>query len=128
MFILDYKAKVPFYEQIQNQVIRFIAMELLTPNDQLPAVRQLANDLGINPNTVQKAYQELERMGYIYSRMGKGSFVSPKQDALALAQKVKIQELSSLLFEIATLGVTKEQVETLIQQIFRKGASHDSAK
>lgn len=128
MFILDYKAKVPFYEQIQNQVIRFIALELLSPNDQLPAVRALASDLGINPNTVQKAYQELERLGYIYSRMGKGSFISPKQDSLALAQKVKLEELMTLLFEVASIGISKAQVDQLVLQVFQKGVTHDSTE
>jgi GntR family transcriptional regulator len=59
MIVLDYKTKLPIYEQIQNQVIHFIALGLFTPNQQLPAVRQLASDLGVNPNTVSKAYREL---------------------------------------------------------------------
>jgi len=76
MFSIDVQSRVPIYEQIVNQVERFIVTGILKPSEQLPSVRQIAFDLGINPNTIQRAYTELERMGVIVSVVGKGSFVT----------------------------------------------------
>ena len=95
MFILDYKTKIPIYEQIQSQVINFIALGLLKPNQQLPAVRQLASDLGVNPNTVAKAYQELEKQGYIVSHTGRGTFISDSKAALTSLIKDYLSELKA---------------------------------
>lgn len=76
MFNIDFQSRIPIYEQIINQVERYIASGILKSNEQLPSVRQIAFDLGINPNTIQRAYTELERMGVIVSIMGKGNFVA----------------------------------------------------
>lgn len=76
MFLL--KGKDPIYQQIKHQIIRYIQTGVLKPNDKLQSVRAIAADLTINPNTVQKAYSELEEEGYIYTIPQKGSFVSNK--------------------------------------------------
>ncbi len=123
MFTLNYKSRLPIYEQIQGQVIEFIALGLLTPHQQLPAVRQLANDLGVNPNTVQKAYQELERLGYIYSQVGKGSFINEKQNTLQLTRKQKFDELSDLLTQMKQIGIEYSEILGYASQIFEKGVS-----
>ena len=67
MFLINLQGKETIYEQIKSQIIKFINAGVLKPNDKLPSVRELASDLGINPNTVQMAYQVLEQDGYIYS-------------------------------------------------------------
>ena len=123
MFTLNYKSRLPIYEQIQGQVIEFIALELLKPHQQLPAVRQLANDLGVNPNTVQKAYQELERLGYIYSQVGKGSFINERQNTLELTRKQKFDELSDLLAQMKQIGIEYSEILGCMTQIFERGAS-----
>jgi GntR family transcriptional regulator len=122
MFTLNYKSRLPIYEQIQGQVIEFIALELLKPHQQLPAVRQLANDLGVNPNTVQKAYQELERLGYIYSQVGKGSFINERQNTLLLTRKQKFDELCDLLTQMKQIGIEYSEILGCMTQIFEKGA------
>jgi GntR family transcriptional regulator len=123
MFTLNYKSRLPIYEQIQGQVIEFIALGLLTPHQQLPAVRQLANDLGVNPNTVQKAYQELERLGYIYSQVGKGSFINEKQNTLQLTRRQKFDELDDLLIQMKQIGIEYSEILGHISQIFEKGVN-----
>ncbi len=123
MFTLNYKSRLPIYEQIQGQVIEFIALGLLTPHQQLPAVRQLANDLGVNPNTVQKAYQELERLGYIYSQVGKGSFINEKQNTLQLTRRQKFDELDDLLTQMKQIGIEYSEILGHISQIFEKGVN-----
>jgi len=76
MLELDLQSRHPIYEQLKNQISRLVLTGTLQPHDQLPSVRTLARDVGINPNTVQKAYQDLEREGIIYSAAGRGCFVS----------------------------------------------------
>lgn len=76
MFSIDLTSRIPIYEQIRDKIIALIVSGTLAENDQLPSVRSLAKDTGVNPNTVAKAYQELERNGIIYSVPGRGSFIS----------------------------------------------------
>ncbi len=76
MFTINLHGKGSIYEQIRDQILKFIQTGVLKPNDKLPSVRELSVDLGINPNTVQKAYQKLEEDGYIYILSKKGAFIS----------------------------------------------------
>lgn len=87
MIKLDLQSRIPLYEQLEEQIIRLSLLGVLDEHEQLPSVRALARDVGVNPNTVAKAYQELERQGIIYTVTGKGSFVSP--DVLSLEQPRK---------------------------------------
>lgn len=121
MFVLDYKTKLPIYEQIQNQVIHFIALGLFTPNQQLPAVRQLANDLGVNPNTVSKAYQELERLGFVVSHMGKGTFINAKEESLNLVKESKKQELGEVAKICKSLDISSKELHDIIDLTYKEG-------
>ena len=94
MLSLDLQSRRPIYEQLIHGLLELVSLGVLAPDTQLPSVRSMARDLGINPNTVQKAYQELERSGIVYSVAGKGSFIAPNQNAnkVLLCQSVeKIQ-------------------------------------
>lgn len=97
MIVIDYKDRRPIYEQIIERSKILIVKGIWKPNDPLPSVRSLAMELSINPNTIQRAYQELERSGYIYSVKGKGSFVS---DPAQLIEEKK-QELVTMFQETA---------------------------
>lgn len=121
MFVLDYKTKLPIYEQIQDQVIHFIALGLFTPDQQLPAVRQLASDLGVNPNTVSKAYQELERLGFVVSQMGKGTFINAQQDTLRLVKNSKKNELRDCAETCKSLGITYKELHDIIELTYKEG-------
>ena len=76
MFVINPQDRTPIFSQLKKQIIEFIGIGILKENDQLPSVRSLAADLGINPNTVSKAYQELELQGYLYTITGKGCFIA----------------------------------------------------
>src|SRR5690242_7105454 len=76
MFELDLKSRKPIYEQLVDKLKELIITDVLKPDEQLPTVRQLAAEISINPNTIQKAFRELENQGYSYSIPGKGSFVN----------------------------------------------------
>ena len=118
MFNLDLRSRLPIYEQLVDKYKELIISEVLKPDEQLTSVRSLAAELTINPNTIQKAYRELERQGYIYSIKGRGSFVT---GVLPIANKEKLEalkeELKKVLSEIMYLGIKKEEIIDIVSQI-----------
>ncbi len=120
MIFIDYQDRRPIYEQIVERFEKLILTGALEADSQLPSVRQLASDLSINPNTIQKAYTILEKEGYIYPVKGKGNFVNGN---LSLKQKKKedcIQRLAQLLHECKEFGVTAAEAINLVEHIYRK--------
>ena len=93
---------------------------VLAPGDKLPSVRAMASQLSINPNTIQRAYNELEAEGYIYSVAGKGSFVSGTADADAARRASLTGDLRKLMGELRYLGVTAEEAMTLIKEVYEQ--------
>ncbi|WP_414043836.1 GntR family transcriptional regulator [Macrococcus animalis] len=125
MISIDNRSRVPIYEQLVSGFKLQIMNGVLHTDDQLPSVRQLAQELTINPNTIQKAYRELERLGYTYSVPGKGSFVNKVEDSM---QKERIKMLSDslekIVQELLFLGLTKEEIIEKIQSM--RGDNDDS--
>ena len=118
MLTLNYRDSRPIYEQIKDGLRKMIVTGAMTQDEKLPSVRALATQLSINPNTIQRAYNELENEGYIYSVAGKGSFVSGTADADA-ARRVSLKaDVTALLNELRYLGVTAEEVMTLIKEVY----------
>jgi GntR family transcriptional regulator len=128
MFELDLRSRKPIYEQLVDKMKELIINEVLKPDEQLPSVRQMAQQLTINPNTIQKAYRELEVQGFIYSLKGKGSFVNtmdPGKDADKILQ-VK-QYLEKMMQEALYLGIPAEELHEMIRRIdgLKGGSVHD---
>jgi GntR family transcriptional regulator len=118
MFELDLRSRKPIYEQLVDKLKELIISEIVKADEQLPSVRTLAGDLTINPNTIQKAYRELENQGYIYSVKGRGSFVNPA----ALTQNSEkvskvLSDLEKLIAEGMYLGITAEDIIEIIRKI-----------
>ncbi len=117
MIILDYKDARPIYEQVVEKFKLLILKGVLTRDEQMPSVRSLAMELSINPNTIQKAYAELERQGYIYAVKGRGNFIS---DSVNLLQEKK-EELKGRLKELyregMELGMTKTDFMECLGQL-----------
>ncbi|HRU99093.1 MAG TPA: GntR family transcriptional regulator [Ruminococcus sp.] len=115
MFSIDLTSRIPIYEQIYEKIIGLILNGTLKENDQLPSVRSLAKSTGVNPNTVAKAYQELERNKTIYSVPGRGSFISA-QDNDEFRAKV-LEDFDSAVNEALDRGITtselKDRLDTL---------------
>ncbi len=108
MQMIDWRDGRPIYEQITERIKHLILMDALASGEQLPSVRSLAMENGTNPNTVQKAYTELERQGFTYTVPGRGVFVA---DSKALKEKKKeeiIGDLTRLLTEAAEVGLDGE--------------------
>ena len=82
MILIDYKDRRPLYEQIVEKLSDLMVRGILQQDSQLPSVRSLATELSMNPNTIQRAYAELERQGYIYSVKGRGSFVADNRQEI----------------------------------------------
>lgn len=121
MFQIDVMSRIPVYEQIITQVESFILAGLMKPHEQLPSVRSLSMELSINPNTIQKAYSELDRKGMIYSVPGKGCFVSDKAyTLLSQSKRNRIGELETLLTELAFAGISKEEIISYVDLAYKK--------
>lgn len=117
---LDYTDHRPIYEQIKDQTRELILNKALEEHQQLPSVRELASQLTINPNTIQRAYKELEREGYIYSMKAKGYFVVPLRDDVQLARKNEsIKLLENAVKELIYLGTDEKEVVDLIKNIYK---------
>lgn len=113
MIVLDYRDSRPLYQQVKDSLRRMMLTGLLEPDEKLPSVRSLATQLAINPNTIQRAYTELEAEGYIYSVAGRGSFVSAG-DGEHLRRIAELAgRLVPLLEELKSLGYTREQLLVL---------------
>lgn len=125
MFDIDVKSRVPIYEQITENVKRLIIQGVLLPEEKLPSVRSLAQELTINPNTIQKAYRELEREGYVISRPGKGSFVNDMTETMNREHvKTLTEEVERLIKELVFLDVPGVNLKELIDKAEREKEGH----
>lgn len=120
MIVIDYHDKRPIYEQVIDRFQMLILNGALEPDTQLPSVRSLAIDLSINPNTIQRAYTELERRGLIYSIKGRGNFVSSQKDVVKEQQELLLEALKAQLKTCKESGIESQQVLDCIQEIFQE--------
>lgn len=119
MFGVDVMSRVPVYEQIIKQVEEQVLTGILKEGDKLPSVRSLSVKLSINPNTIQKAYTELDRRQLIITVPGKGSFISEKAiEVVGANSREKMTELNKIIRELALAGVTKEEIINNIEEVF----------
>ena len=118
---INYRDPRPIYEQVKDGFRRLILKGVLKADERMPSVRELATNLAINPNTIQRAYRELEQEGYICSVPGKGSFVSDASDAASVRRNELLDQLKEISMELQQLGVDKE---TMIECI-KGGSQHD---
>ena len=110
MIMLDYKDTRPIYEQVVEKFQTLILKGVLEPDAQLPSVRSLAVELSINPNTIQRAYGELERQGFIYTVKGRGGFVRYHEGLLEIRKERLRKQLSEVLKEAEELNISMEEL------------------
>jgi len=116
VILIDHKDRRPIYEQIIERFEQLILCGALENNAPMPSVRSLAMELSLNPNTIQRAYQELERAGYIYTIKGKGSFVSEiSQNADRKRQEVK-KEMIEGIRKALLAGITPEELRQMLEE------------
>ena len=117
MIHLDYRDSRPMYEQIKDGFRRLIVQGLMETDDKLPSVRELASSLAINPNTIQRAYRELEREGYVYVISGKGSFVARVPERDSARRKELLEKFGQIIEELFYLGISEEEMGQEIQRV-----------
>ncbi len=119
MFQIDFSARIPIYEQLYYNVIKLASAGVIKPGDKLPPVRVIAAELGINPNTAAKAYRELEQDGYIFSSVGRGSFLTDKLDEHSAQRLVVLKEFSTAAKNAATFGAEKSRLIEIVEEQFK---------
>lgn len=115
MIILDYKDRRPIYEQVAEKLEELMLLGILGENEPLPSVRSLSMELSINPNTIQRAYAELERQGYIYTVKGKGSFVAENSVMKEKRKKDLLIQVSEVIDEAIRLGISGEEIKNMVE-------------
>lgn len=121
MIQLNYRDSRPFYQQIKDNIRHLVISRAVNTNEKLPSVRELASSLAINPNTIQRAYRELETEGYIYTVPGKGSFVSEVKDAAKERRMDLFQIFDATVKELLYLATPASDLQTRIRSISEKG-------
>ena len=115
MININFRDARPIYEQVKDGFRQLILSGVLPADAKMPSVRELAGQLAINPNTIQRAYRELEAEGYICSVPGKGSFVMDRSAAAAARRSELLGELDALVQELQLLGMTEEELAAHIK-------------
>ncbi len=116
MLTLDYRDSKPIYGQIKDGLRRMIVTGALEPDEKLPSVRSMAVDLAINPNTIQRAYAELEAEGFVYSVPGKGCFAAQGREADPDRLAELVKRLWELTAELRYLGLGDREIIALIHE------------
>ena len=117
MFDIDLQSRTPIYEQLYKRVVELTVKKQLRPNDKLPSVRELAKELGVNPNTVSKAFQNLERDGIIYSLAGRGSFISDKNGDII--KQNAADSFKTAAKEAMTAGLSSDEMTEIVNKVFQ---------
>ena len=125
MFDIDLQSRTPIYEQLYRRVTALVVKRQLMPGDKLPSVRELAKSLGVNPNTVSKAFQNLERDGVIYSLPGRGSFISEKKSDTI--RENAMADFRKAATEAVLSGLEEDVMISAVKEIYKKerGGSND---
>lgn len=128
MIVLDYRDKRPIYEQVVEKMEHLIACGGLESNSKLPSVRALAMELSVNPNTIQRAYTQLEQDGYIYTIIGRGNYVTDRSEWQTGRFQALKQDFKNLLQNAHDAGMPKEDLLELVNSIYKdskEDSTHD---
>lgn len=126
MFQLNYADRRPVYEQIKEKIKELVINGVLKENDKIPSVRELATTLAINPNTIQKAYHELEQEGFIYSLRAKGNFVAPREAAIKKNDTSELmEELKTTISKLKFLGADYQDIKNILDTQYKEGKNDD---
>ena len=120
MIALDYQNRRPIYEQITDKFQILILNGVLSPRSQMPSVRQLATELSVNPNTIQRAYMELEKLGLIYPVKGRGNFVADSSQVQKINRENYRKEFATLIKKGRNTGFSREELEKMLVETIEK--------
>ena len=117
MISLNYRDPRPIYEQLEEKLRRLILSGAIAEGQRLPSVRELASQLAINPNTIQRAYRELEQAGFIYSVPGKGSFAGKLSGVDESRRRELREKLTAIWTELLQLGEDPQELQALLKEV-----------
>ncbi|MFT8322903.1 MAG: GntR family transcriptional regulator [Bacillus sp. (in: firmicutes)] len=107
----DYQAARPIYMQIVDKVLLQVARKELMPGQKLPSVREMAIDSGVNPNTIQRTYSELERMQLVETKRGQGTFITVEKEIIAeLRERLQFEVVDQFIKKMKDLGLTEKEI------------------
>lgn len=121
MIWLDYRDKRPIYEQVVEKLERLIASGGLEPLTKMPSVRSLAMELSVNPNTVQRAYAQLEQDGYLYTVSGRGSFVTAENEWKTSRQKKVLAQWQEITRQAKEISIAEQDLAEHLHKIYGEG-------
>lgn len=125
MIAIDLRSRTPIYEQIKEQIMRYIQLGVYRPHEQLPSIRTLSRELNLNINTVKHAFMDLEADGVIYSMPGKGSYVNENAFANTRIREKALADIHATISSGQSKGVTQEEIFQLVQEIYARGMTDD---
>ena len=125
MLSINYRDPRPIYEQVRDSLQQLILSGAIQPGEKLPSVRELASQLAINPNTIQRAYRELEHLGVIDTVPGKGAFAA-RDNLAAEHRKQELQEaLQNAARELTALGVPEQEIHSMVSDACNAPKTHE---
>ncbi len=122
MIILDYQDRRPIYEQVTEKFRMLILRGVMPPESRMPSVRQLAMELAINPNTIQRAYMQLEQEGLIYPVKGRGNFVADTEQIRKKSREDYQQELRVVVQKGVELGMEEDELIYIVKACYKEGS------
>ena len=125
VLMLNARDPRPIYEQVRDEMSKLIMSGVIAADEKLPSVRELAASLAINPNTIQRAYRELESMGVIYTVPGKGAFATSGDEAAQVRREELVAQLEATLSELRLLGMSADDVDAIVARTIGGGCDHD---
>ena len=120
MLNLDYRDARPIYEQVRDNLRRLMVSGAIQEGEKLPSVRSLASNLAINPNTIQRAYMQLEQEGLIYPVKGTGNFIADSEEVRKLSKASYIKELKTLIRKGKAMGMEAEELIYIIRECYKE--------
>ncbi len=117
MIQLNFRDSKPIYEQVEDGIRKLVVNNLIAADEKLPSVRELASKYALNPNTISRAYRELEEQGYIYTLNGKGTFVAANEKVNDMRKEELLQQFDELVKELSFLMVPAEQLVERVSNV-----------
>ena len=128
MIQLNYRDTKPIYEQVKDGILQMIYTQVLSPEEKLPSVREMASRLAINPNTISRAYKELEQEGILYTQSGIGTFVNKEMELQDKMTESLYQQFDKVTRQLFLYSITPEEINERVQGLAKGGLIDDSSK
>lgn len=128
MITIDLKSRIPIYEQLKNNIIELVVLDVFKPGEKLPSVRTLAAELGVNPNTIQKSYQDLEKESIVYSLGGRGTFISEKDVIMSAYRKNALKDFLQSLKKLIKSDISADEVKRYVDKTYAAERRQDGGK